>query len=234
MSAIISERATPAWAEAVDRLHTGTVADVLDGCGHWGVLDWRVRPANAIRPVLAQALTVRWKPVRKPQSIVAPQPSTWEQVRDFLAPAYASGHNLAYVAGVDDGLQHDLALAGGFSATDMQKRGFAAMVLGGAIRDAHVVTGLDLPVWATNFTPADTQGNYEVAEVGGHCTIGRVVIHTGDWVLADASGIVVVPQAIADAVFERALEIESVEGRIGERTAAGENLNDVVKELGRL
>ncbi len=230
----IVEESSSDWSLAVDRLHTGTVADVLDGFGHWGVIDWRVRPVNAVRPVLALALTVRWKPVRKPHVITQPQRSTWEQVRDFLAPGVTSGRGRVYLAGVEGGLQHELALAGGFSATDFQKRGFEAVILGGAIRDAHVVKTLDMPIWATNFTPADTQGSFEVAEIGGSCTIGSVLVRTGDWVLADQSGIVVVPQHLADPVFSKALEIERTEDRMAERTASSESLYEIVNALGRL
>ncbi|PRB80661.1 dimethylmenaquinone methyltransferase, partial [Pseudomonas cedrina] len=111
-------------------------------------------------PVFGIAYTVRWAPVRKPRDIMAAQPSTWNDVKHFLAPEVKSGRGKIYVGGVDNGVLTELALAGGFSAADFNLRGFEGIILGGAIRDAHVIKQLSIPVWATNFTPADTQGNF--------------------------------------------------------------------------
>jgi regulator of RNase E activity RraA len=223
------------WGTAAGDFHSGIVADVLDELGIWGALDPAIVGVNGPRGnVLARAYTVRWRPTRKSQDILAAQRSTWSQVKDFLAPEMSSGAGRIYVGGAEDGLLRTFALAGGFSSTDLQKRGFAAMVLGGAIRDAHVVKSLDMPVWATNFTPVDTQGNYQVAEAGTWCRIGNVTINTGDWIFADESGVLVVPQGAADEVFGRAAKMSGTEGEIERRASAGEDVFDIVAEVGHL
>ncbi|WP_438867469.1 RraA family protein [Pseudomonas sp. L1(2025)] len=216
-------------------LHTPTLADVLDTFGVWGVIDTRVVPMNDVRgPIFGSAYTVRWSPVRKPRDIMAAQPSTWDDVKNFLAPEITFGRGKIYVGGVDNGLLTELALAGGFSAADFQLRGFEGVILGGAIRDAHVIKQLELPVWATNFTPADTQGNFKVAEAGTACSILGVTIKTGDLIVADASGCVVVPQDLINDVLTRAFEIEQKEKVIFDRVSSGEGLWNVVHDLGRI
>jgi regulator of RNase E activity RraA len=215
-------------------LHAGTIADVMDGKGLWGVLPSKVTGLMNVQPVLAQARTVRWAPIRKPASILASQPSTWDCVADFLLPNVTNGTGLVYVAGVDDGLLSEFALAGGFSCAHFQQIGFEAIVLGGAVRDAHALESLRIPIWSTNFAAADTQGNYHVKEVGTSCRIGNATIHDGDWIFADKTGVVCIPSAEFVEVIELCLAVETTEARIDTRVKAGERLFDIVKDLGRL
>jgi len=228
-------RMKPIPPEMASVLNTGTIADVLDAMGIWGVLDHRIVPCSKGNPrFIGRAYTTRWAPVRKPHSIVTAQPSTWCNVRAFLAPDVREASGLVYVAGADDGLCDDYALAGGLSATDFEKRGFAGVVLGGAIRDAHLVSRLSIPIRATNFTPVDTQGNYKVLESGGSCTIGRVVVETNDVIFADETGCVAIPHRIADEVISTASSIESVEADMIDRLNRGERLFEIVNAKGRI
>ncbi len=223
------------WAGMAQQLHSGILADVLDGFGIWGALDPSIVCLSRFQKnVLGRALTVRWRPSRKSHRILEAQESTWNLVKDFLLPGATNGAGLIYTAGVEDGLLEQFALAGGFSATSVQNRGFEGMILGGAIRDAHVVKTLDLPVWATNFTPVDTQGNYEVAEIGTWCPIENVRIQTGDWIFADESGVIVIPQDKASQVFAKASEVAGTEEAIESRASAGEDVFDIVAEVGHL
>ncbi len=218
------------------QINSGTLADILDSVGHFGGFPSTIRALNQSRArFIGRAYTVRWAPIRKSASIVAPQSSTWEQVRDFLAPACPDGKGLVYVAGTDTGaLITELALAGGFSTTDFQLRGFGALVLGGAIRDAHVVQQLELPIWATGFIPADTQGSYRVAETGTWCNVGGQRVTSGDWIFGDETGLINIPSAISETVFSSADSVEATEARLSERIASGDTLFNAVEELGRL
>jgi regulator of RNase E activity RraA len=217
------------------KLHSGLIADVLDGFGTWGALDPSILCVTKhCTKVLARAFTVRWRPTRKSHYVLASQDSTWNQVKDFLIPEKPVGTGLIYTGGVEGGLLRNFALAGGFSATEMQMRGFEAMILGGAIRDAHVVKHLDMPVWATNFTPMDTQGNYQVAEIGTWTPIGGVNIRTGDWLFADETGVLVIPQDIADDVLCKAMDLAGTEDEIDRRASSGEGVFDIVADIGHL
>lgn len=223
------------WSGAREKLHTGTIADVLDSFNVWGVLDSSISCVNGVTgTIIGRAYTVRWAPTRKQSDITAPQRPTWDQVKDFLVPAVGDAAGQIYVAGCDDGLLRDQALAGGFSATHLRAAGFRGIVLGGAIRDAHVVNRLDIPVRATGYIPADTQGSYRVLETGTWCRVGTVVVHTGDWIVADETGTVVIPAGIADAVLAQTLKTEATEDLIAERVGRGENLFKVATELSRL
>jgi regulator of RNase E activity RraA len=165
---------------------------------------------------------------------MALQRSTWDSVSHFLVPELNTGAGKVYVAASEDGLVTEFALAGGFSCAYFERLGFDGIVLGGAVRDAHALAELSIPIWASNFIPADTQGNYQVKENGTWCRIGSVTIKTGDWIFSDSSGAVCIPVSIFDAVIARAIELEEVEMVIKTRVGQGERLFDVVRSLGRL
>lgn len=220
----------------IDRLHSGTLADVLDGLGQNGVFPNFIRQMNSANPkFFGRAHTVRWGQVRKSTNIQASQLSTWEQVSNFLVPDCGLGVGRVYVAGTDNGsLITEFALVGGLSATELQARNFISLVFGGAIRDAEVISRLNIPVWGTGYSPADTQGSYRVIETGTWCNVGGQTVNTGDWIFGDATGIVKVLPAEIDDVLSKALLIEDIENVILDRISKGERLIDVVDDLGRL
>jgi regulator of RNase E activity RraA len=213
---------------------TSTLADVLDGLGHYGVLSSRLTRLSG-RPGLfvGQAYTVSWVPVRKGMSIIEPLPSTWKQVRPFLVPELSAARAKVYVAGAGP-LVTDAALAGGLSATYFQTLGFEGVLLGGAVRDPSALADLEIPIVASNFIPTDTQGSYRVAETGTRCSIENCVVETGDWIVSDDGGTVVIPDALVDDVVRRARAIERTEETISARIRAGERLPDIIDEVGRI
>ncbi|MHB8623862.1 MAG: RraA family protein [Sulfuricaulis sp.] len=215
-------------------LNSGTISDVLDGIQVSGTLPGVLRRLSGRPgPVVGRAYTVQWAQVRKGRHISEPQPSTWEQIRNFLTPDLKKANGLVYVGGAGDVLT-EAALAGGLSATYLQKVGFEGIVLGGAVRDASILDDLSIPVIGTNFIPTDTQGAYRVAAIGASCRVGEIVINTGDWIVSDTTGTVVIPSSRAEEVVERALEIERLEEQILERLARGERLPEVIDDLKRI
>ncbi|MGO2344622.1 MAG: RraA family protein, partial [Providencia sp.] len=56
--------------------------------------------------IVGQAYTVQWKLVKKGKNIIEKQPSTWDQVRQFLVPELKSAEGLIYIAGAGDLIKH--------------------------------------------------------------------------------------------------------------------------------
>jgi len=216
------------------RISSATVADVLDAMGVDGALDGRIHAQNKRHfHAVGYAYTVQWAPVRKLRDIKGPQPSTWEQVKNFLVPQLSTGRDLVYVAGAGP-LLCDAALAGGMSSTYFQQLGFEAVVLGGAVRDLSELERLDMPVLATNPIPTDTQGAYKVAEVGGSCIVDNRLIRSGDLIVADENGVVAVPGELVGETLERAMAIERLEAEMLDRIRQGERLPELIERSGRI
>ena len=97
----------------------------------------------------------------------------------------------------------DYAVAGGNVCAVAQKRGVAAFVVDGVIRDLAEARGKRFPVFARGVIPIP--GGKEVVDVlNGPVRCGGVRVAPADIVVADEEGIVVVPAPHADTVLEGA------------------------------
>jgi regulator of RNase E activity RraA len=210
-----------------------SLSDVLDDLGIPRVLSTAVTAQNAHKRFVGEAYTVRWDFVRKNRDIMSRPTSTWDEVKDFLAPNLKQAAGSVYVAGAG-ALVNGMALAGGMSLSYFQARGFAAVVLGGAVRDADIVRNADIPVFASALTPADTQGCMKVAAVGSSCWIENLEVRTGDIVFGDESGVVVIPRDRLHEVVAAAREIEEKEARMMSEIASGRDLYEMITRNGRI
>lgn len=221
--------------EKLLRISTSTIADILDSLGIYLPIDQTIKNINGQNNKLAGiAHTVAWKMVRKSEHIKHPQKSSWEQVRNFLLPNQTIGQSSIYVSGCDGKILKNFALAGGMSCKDFENRGFKGVLLGGGIRDADDIRDLKIPVFSSGFTPYDTQGCYEVYSVGTWCYIGSTRINTGDYIVSDNTGTVVIPRAIVSNVIQKGIHIENTEKKIKQKLEQRYLLHKIVDRVGRI
>ncbi|MFE2868658.1 RraA family protein [Embleya sp. NPDC059259] len=97
----------------------------------------------------------------------------------------------------------DHALAGGNVCAVAQRRGIAAFVADGLIRDLGEVRAMGFPVFARGVIPIP--GTKQAVEpFGGRVRCGGVWVEAGDVVVADEEGVVVVPGARREQVLRDA------------------------------
>ncbi|MGG5890562.1 RraA family protein [Falsiroseomonas sp. HC035] len=103
----------------------------------------------------------------------------------------------------DAGGDFGTAIMGGIMARHAAKRGIAAIIIDGAVRDIVGLAKLHLGVWARSVTPA---GPYKdgPGEIGYPVSCGGLVVMPGDLIAADEDGIVVIPHADAVSVVTAA------------------------------
>jgi RraA family protein len=94
------------------------------------------------------------------------------------------------------------ALLGDIISTKAKHRGIAGFVLDGLVRDLPAIAELDFPVFARGTTPVGPL-HRGPGEIGYPICCGGVVVHPGDIVVADAAGVVIVPQDIAHELLHR-------------------------------
>ncbi len=97
----------------------------------------------------------------------------------------------------------DFAVAGGNVCLVAQKRGVAAFVVDGVIRDLAEAREAGLPVFARGVIPIPGAKD-AVGVLNGPIRCGGVDVRPGDVVVADEEGIVVVPAERAEAVLRAA------------------------------
>jgi len=105
----------------------------------------------------------------------------------------------------------EVALMGELSAQTLAARGVLGYVVDGGSRDTDLVLEQRFPVWCSFLTPSDIVARWIPDAYGAPIDIGGVTISTGDYLLADRDGVVVVPKAIAEEVVRRTEEVVSTE-----------------------
>ena len=119
------------------------------------------------------------------------------------------------------------ALFGEIMATAGKALGLAGVVIDGPVRDAAGIRELGLPVYARSVTPR-VGTNRRVGKTGVPVSCGGVVVHQGDWVMADDDGVVVVPAADVETVLAAAEQADVKERGFVRRIEAGERTIDIL------
>jgi regulator of RNase E activity RraA len=97
----------------------------------------------------------------------------------------------------------DYALAGGNVCAVAQRRGVAAFVVDGVIRDLGEVREAGFPVFSRGVIPIPGTKK-KVGALGEPARVGGVLVHPGDIVVADEEGIVVTPAARREEILAAA------------------------------
>jgi 4-hydroxy-4-methyl-2-oxoglutarate aldolase len=128
----------------------------------------------------------------------------------------------------------EIAALGGLMATAAKARGMAGMVLDGAIRDIEEVERIGLPVFARAASPANAVSRYASVAKNIEVECAGIKVSPGDIIVAGLDGVVVVPQANADAVLKLAQEIDEREGKMVPFIQKEKSLQKAVAEFNRI
>lgn len=207
----------------LEALYTGIVHDVLLALGEpTGVLPKEIDPLSGSGKVGGVVFTMEGRP--------DPDISAHESLlrwTEFLSEVPSGSVVLCQPN--DDEAAH----MGELSAETLQFRGVRGFIVDGGTRDARFILNIGFPVWCRYTTPSDIVGRWRVDALGEPITIGGVSIETGDWVLADEDGVVVIPRRIAQAVVAEA-EVQMVtEDKIRAAILRGTSPKDAYLEHGK-
>jgi regulator of RNase E activity RraA len=106
---------------------------------------------------------------------------------------------------------HEVALMGELSAHTLNARGVLGFVVDGGSRDTELVVEQGFPVFCAFLTPSDIVARWVPDRFGEPVTIGAVTVATGDYVLGDRDGVIIVPAAIASEVIAKTEEVVATE-----------------------
>lgn len=102
------------------------------------------------------------------------------------------------------------------------------VIVNGAVRDMDDLLKINFPIFTKHVTSnAGEPKGY--GEIGSEINIGGQSIRNNDWVIADDSGIIVVPQEHAQEIANRALDVKERENRMREEIKKGGSLGKVLK-----
>jgi 3-hexulose-6-phosphate synthase/6-phospho-3-hexuloisomerase len=118
-------------------------------------------------------------------------------------------------------------------ATESAKiKGLAGVVIDGAIRDTAEIRRLEFPAFArcVSSHAGDPKG---FGEIGQPITVSGQKITTGDWIVGDDDGLIVLPKARAVEMANRAQDILEAENRVRRELIDGQTTLGKVLDLMR-
>lgn len=126
---------------------------------------------------------------------------------------------------------HSGCAAGGDGLVGMMKNcGAVGFVTDGPLRDYDGIVAVGLPVWCTGITPASPHMSGP-GTVGYPVQVGSQEIETGDMIVADRDGVVVVPFERLDEVIEGLQRIRNAEQLQDDKVANGMRVPEWIDQL---
>ncbi len=119
-----------------------------------------------------------------------------------------------------------MAVWGELAANSAQMMGVRGVVIDGAIRDIDDIQDLDFPAFARTAVPCAGEAK-GYGGIGMEITVGGQRVRTGDWIIGDESGLIVVPKEEAVEVANRALDVHEHETRTRAEIRRGSTLSKV-------
>ncbi len=128
---------------------------------------------------------------------------------------------------------HLMALMGELSAETLQFRGVRGYIVDGGCRDSEFITNIGFKVFCSFFTPVDVVGRWVADRFAEPITIGNVTICSGDYVMADRDGIVIIPKAISEKVIAKTEAVLKTESKVRKAILEGVDPQEAYLKYGK-
>ncbi len=194
---------------ALEGITTATLTTVLLKKGLRNV--W-MRGAVPIKPgqkrIVGPAFTLRFVPAREDLAT----PASWASPISTRAAIEAMPEGCVVVADAM-GVTH-AGIFGDILCARMEKRGVAALVTDGVVRDLAGVLGTGLPVWSAGAAAPPSVAGLTFVAWQQPIGCGGVAVFPDDIVVIDQDGAVLIPADLVAAVTTESIEQERQEGWI--------------------
>lgn len=200
----------------LSRISTATLTSILLKKGLRNVWMRGTRPLRPGQPrLVGKAFTLRFVPPREDLATSASLASP-KSTRAAIE-AMPDG----CIAVVDAMGVTDAGIFGDILCARMHKRGVAALVTDGVVRDLAGVLGTDLPVWCQGAAAPPSIAGLTFVSWQEPIGCGGVAVFPDDIVVADADGAVLIPAAFLAHVLAEAPEQERLESWIMQEIEGG-------------
>ena len=190
---------------------TGNVVDAMGGSG---ALDFAIKPLEpASKVMVGVALTCDCGPG---DNIALFGALSIAEPGDILVAATGAFKGAAATGDLMLGMAHN--------------RGIAGLVTDGLVRDVAGALAVGLPVYCAGVSPNSPARNGP-GTVGEPIDLGGLRIESGDILVGDRDGVVVVPRARAAAVVEVLATVRAAEAALEAKIVAGLEIPEFVEAI---
>lgn len=206
----------PKTKAVLEGISTATLTTVLLKKGLRNVWMRGTKPLKEGQPrIVGEAFTLRFVPAREDLAT----PASWSNPISTRAAIEAMPEGC--IAVVDAMGVTDAGIFGDILCARMAKRGVAALITDGVVRDVAGVLGTGLPVWCSGAAAPPSVAGLTFVAWEQPIGCGGVAVFPGDIVVVDQDGAVLIPQALLAEVAELAEEQERQEAWIMSEVEAG-------------
>jgi regulator of RNase E activity RraA len=206
----------PKIVETLSTVTTATLTTVLLKKGLRNVWLRGARPLRPEQPrLVGRAFTLRFVPAREDLAT----PESWSSPISTRAAIEAMPAGC--IAVVDAMGVTDAGIFGDILCARMAKRGVAALVTDGVVRDVAGVLATGLPVWCRGAAAPPSVAGLTFVAWQQPIGCGGVAVFPNDVIVADADGAVLIPAALLDDVIAQSVEQERLEGWIMREVEGG-------------
>ena len=205
--------------ERLLKLDTCAVADGMDRLGLAGAT-YGVCPMWLCPKIVGRAVTMKIKPVGldKPKQHLGTLPIDAAQPGNVIV--------------IDNGGRLDTSCWGGLLALAAKTKGISGVVIDGACRDIDESREIGFPVYARGAVPMTARGRIMQESYNQEVEFAGVQVHPGDLVIADGSGVVIIPRSKEEDVVREAETVAETEARMAEGIRQGMSVREVLEKLG--
>ena len=201
---------------------TSTLGDVLDGMGIQNVVPG-LTPVKQGMVLVGPAFTVKE---------VSGLLGTYT-IEDFCVSKVIDVAEPGDILVFDNGGE-EISTWGGLAATAAKVKGIGGAVIDGGCRDLDQIAEMNFPVFSRHFTPKSAKTRIKILELNGTIQCNGIRVKPGDIIVADATGVIVIPSEKAKDILEMAREAEKVEGYFMEELKKGITFGEMQRRTGRL
>lgn len=208
--------------EAIETLKTVSTATLTTVLLKKGLRNVWIRGATPLRPgqprLVGPAFTLRFVPAREDLAT----PASWASPISTRAAIEAMPEGC--IAVVDSMGVTDAGIFGDILCARMQKRGVAALITDGVVRDVAGVLDTSLPVWCRGVAAPPSVAGLTFVAWQEPIGCGGVAVFPNDIIVVDQDGAVLIPAALLEAVLAEAPEQERMEAWIMTKVDEGASL----------
>jgi 4-hydroxy-4-methyl-2-oxoglutarate aldolase len=211
--------AREAIIERLIKLDTCAVSDALDSLNLKGAT-WGVRPQWQCPKIAGRAVTMKIKPagLQQPTQHLGTAPIEAAQPGDVIV--------------IDNGGKLEFSCWGGLLALSAKLKGVSGVVIDGASRDIDEARELGFPVYARGVVPMTARGRVVQESYNQEIQFASVQCHPGDLVLADGSGVIIIPKEKENEVMSAAETIFAKEQEMAAGIRKGYSGLEMLEKLG--
>jgi regulator of RNase E activity RraA len=205
--------------ERLIKLDSCAVSDALDSLNLKGAT-WGVRPQWQCPKIAGRAVTMKLKPagLQQPTQHLGTAPIEAAQPGDVIV--------------IDNGGKLEFSCWGGLLALSAKLKGVSGVVIDGASRDIDEARELEFPVYARGVVPMTARNRVVQESYNQEIQFAGVQCRPGDLVLADGSGIIIIPKEKEAEVVATAETIYAKEQEMAAGIRKGYSGLEMLEKLG--